>query len=81
MPTSTSPWRIVLASVMPIFAASPAPTAVASPVASASCANYPTRIGTKSQQAGEFCSHKPGYAAAYRHAGFKCKADGHLTYR
>jgi len=60
-----------------------APTAgVASaqgPVATASCVNASTPGGTKCLQPGEYCSHKAGYAAAYRRAGFKCKADGRLT--
>jgi hypothetical protein len=55
--------------------------ASAVPAASISCVNASTPGGTKCLAAGEFCSHKPGYAAAYRRAGFKCKANGHLTYR
>jgi hypothetical protein len=51
------------------------------PVATASCVNASTPGGTKCLAAGQFCSHKAGYAAAYAHAGFKCKANGHLTYR
>jgi hypothetical protein len=51
------------------------------PVASASCVNAYTPGGTRCLAAGQFCSHKAGYAAAYAHAGFKCKANGHLTYR
>jgi hypothetical protein len=51
------------------------------PVASASCVNASTPGGTKCLQAGEYCSHKAGYATAYAHAGFKCKANGRLTYR
>jgi hypothetical protein len=51
------------------------------PAASASCMNASTPGGTKCLQAGEYCSHKPGYAAAYARAGFRCKADGRLTYR
>ena len=54
--------------------------ATAEPVAHASCTNASTPGGTKCLAAGEFCSHRPGYAAAYRRAGFRCKADGHLTY-
>ena len=37
--------------------------------------------GVKCLAPGEYCSHKAGYAAAYRRAGFKCKANGRLTYR
>lgn len=29
---------------------------------------------------GEYCSHKPGYAAAYHRAGFRCNASGRLEY-
>jgi hypothetical protein len=58
-----------------------APAVPATPVAHASCVNARTPGGVKCLGAGEFCSHKPGYAAAYRRAGFKCKANGHLAYR
>lgn len=37
--------------------------------------------GVKCLGVGEFCSHKPGYASAYRKAGFKCKPNGRLAYR
>lgn len=50
------------------------------PVATISCVNAATPGGVKCLQAGEYCSHKPGYAAAYRKAGFRCKANGRLTY-
>lgn len=53
--------------------------AQASTTASASCVNASTPGGTKCLAPGEYCSHKPGYAAAYRRAGFKCKADGRLA--
>lgn len=59
----------------------PGPLASAQPTASASCVNASTPGGTRCLAAGQFCSHKPGYAAAYRHAGFRCKKNGHLTYR
>jgi hypothetical protein len=52
----------------------------AAPVATASCVNAQTPGGVKCLQAGEFCSHKPGYAAAYHRAGFTCKANGRLGY-
>jgi hypothetical protein len=51
------------------------------PVASVSCVNASTPGGVKCLGAGQFCSHKAGYAAAYARAGFRCKANGHLTYR
>jgi hypothetical protein len=55
--------------------------APAQPIAQASCTNAYTPGATKCLAAGEFCSHKPGYAAAYANAGFRCKRNGHLTYR
>jgi hypothetical protein len=51
---------------------------VANPVAHASCIDASTPGGTKCLQSGEYCSHKAGYAAAYRRAGYKCKANGRL---
>jgi hypothetical protein len=58
--------------------ASPAPAT--GPVATASCVNAQTPGGVKCLQAGEYCSHKPGYAAAYHRAGFTCKPNGRLGY-
>ena len=59
----------------------PIPVASASgPVAGSSCVNASTPGGTKCLGAGEFCSHKPGYATAYHRAGFTCKRNGHLGY-
>lgn len=37
--------------------------------------------GSKCLHSGEYCSHKRGYAAAYRHAGFRCDANGRLVER
>jgi hypothetical protein len=37
--------------------------------------------GVKCLDPGEYCSHKPGYAAAYRRAGFRCDAEGRLVER
>jgi hypothetical protein len=51
------------------------------PVASASCTNAPTPGGTKCLGPGEFCSHKAGYAAAYKKAGYRCNRKGRLEYR
>jgi hypothetical protein len=51
------------------------------PVASVSCANAKTPGGTKCLQPGEFCSHKSGYAAAYKKAGYRCNSKGRLEYR
>jgi len=70
----------VLAVAVPMASDSLA-TAAQPAIATASCTNASTPGGTKCLAAGEFCSHKPGYAAAYNRAGFKCKANGHLTYR
>ncbi len=37
--------------------------------------------GVKCLAPGEYCSHKPGYASAYKHAGFKCDREGRLESR
>jgi hypothetical protein len=37
--------------------------------------------GVKCLAPGEYCSHKPGYAKAYRRAGFRCSREGRLEYR
>jgi hypothetical protein len=37
--------------------------------------------GVKCLAPGEYCSHKPGYASAYRRAGFRCNRSGRLEYR
>lgn len=53
-------------------------------VASRSCGHgtpAQTPGGVKCLAAGEYCSHKPGYAAAYRRAGFRCNRSGRLEYR
>jgi hypothetical protein len=36
--------------------------------------------GVKCLGPDEYCSHKPGYAAAYHRAGFRCNASGRLEY-
>jgi hypothetical protein len=36
--------------------------------------------GVKCLAPGEYCSHKPGYAAAYRRAGYRCNSSGRLEY-
>jgi hypothetical protein len=55
-----------------------------SAVASKSC-GYGTPAqtpgGVKCLGPGEYCSHKPGYAAAYRRAGFRCNRSGRLEER
>lgn len=67
-------------------AAAKQPTAQASKYCSAAALargykNARTPGGVKCLHVGELCSHKPGYAAAYRKAGFKCKPNGRLAYR
>lgn len=37
--------------------------------------------GVKCLGPGEYCSHKPGYAAAYKKAGFRCDREGRLEER
>jgi hypothetical protein len=61
-----------------------APAAGASsggPIASASRTNARTPGGTKCLGPGEYCSHKRGYAAAYRKAGYRCNRSGRPEYR
>jgi hypothetical protein len=43
--------------------------------------NVRTPGGVKCLGVGEYCSHKPGYAAAYRKAGFRCNRSGRLEER
>jgi hypothetical protein len=50
----------------------------ANPTAVASCINARTPGGTKCLQSGEYCSHKSGYASAYRAAGYRCNSSGRL---
>jgi hypothetical protein len=64
--------------------ASPAPPHSATAMASKSCGYgmpAPTPGGVKCLGPGEYCSHKPGYAAAYRKAGFRCNRSGRLEER
>lgn len=37
--------------------------------------------GHKCLRVGQYCSHRPGYAKAYRRAGYRCKANGRLARR
>lgn len=64
--------------------ASPSAQPVAGAIASKSC-GYGTAAqtpgGVKCLGPGEYCSHKPGYAAAYRRAGFRCNRSGRLEER
>lgn len=43
--------------------------------------NVRTPGGVKCLGPGETCSHEPGYAAAYRRAGFRCNREGRLEDR
>lgn len=70
---------IGVAGVIPLAGTQAAAVAKTSnPAAHASCIDARTPGGVKCLQSGEFCSHKAGYAAAYRAAGYKCKANGRL---
>lgn len=71
---------IGVAAALPMFGA-PSATATSGPVATASCTNARTPGGVKCLGPGEFCSHKTGYAAAYRRAGYRCNRKGRLEYR
>jgi hypothetical protein len=67
---------IGVAGVIPLVGSQSA--AIAQPVAHASCLEARMPDGLKCLQSGEYCSHKPGYAADYRRAGFVCKGNGRL---
>jgi hypothetical protein len=71
---------LAIAALGILGAASPA-SAPAQPVANVSCTNAHTPGGTKCLAPGEFCSHKAGYAAAYKKAGYRCNRKGRLEYR
>ncbi len=43
--------------------------------------NARTPGGVKCLDVGEYCSHKPGYARAYKKAGFRCNRQGRLEER
>jgi hypothetical protein len=72
---------VVVVGVVGGRAATAGAVPVEQPIATVSCVNASTPGGTKCLAPGEYCSHKPGYAAAYRRAGFKCKRNGRLAYR
>jgi hypothetical protein len=71
---------IAAVAVAAAFAAPSGSALATGPVASASCVDAMTPGGSKCLQAGEYCSHKPGYAAAYHRAGYTCKRNGRLDY-
>jgi hypothetical protein len=54
------------------------PSATASSACSAGYVHAVLPDGSKCLRSGEYCSHKAGYAAAYRHAGFVCDREGRL---
>lgn len=59
------------------------PSSAIAPLVSAGCGYgtpHSTPGGVKCLGPGEYCSHKPGYAAAYHRAGFRCNASGRLEY-
>ena len=70
----------IAALAAPVLGTNPTAPAIAAPTASISCTNARTPGGIKCLQPGEYCSHKPGYAKAYRHAGFRCNRSGRLEY-
>ena len=57
------------------------PSATPSSACSAGYVHAVLPDGSKCLHSGEYCSHKPGYAAPYRQAGFKCDAEGRLVER
>jgi hypothetical protein len=68
-----------VAGVIPM--AVPQASALASPsnpTATASCSYARTPGGSKCLGSGEYCSHKAGYASAYRAAGYRCNSSGRL---
>lgn len=52
--------------------------AVVAPGTALACTKEHEPDGTKCLQAGEYCSHKSGYAAGYRKAGYYCASNGRL---
>jgi hypothetical protein len=79
-----------LLAALALIAAAPAASATADShatpvVAAKSCsAGYVHAIvpggAHKCLRAGQFCSHKRGYARVYHRAGYYCKRNGHLGY-
>lgn len=65
--------------------ASQGPDAPASSAIASKTCGYGTPAstpgGVKCLGPGEYCSHKPGYAKAYRKAGFRCNRGGRLEER
>jgi hypothetical protein len=57
------------------------PVATASHRCSSGYTHAITPGGPKCLHAGQFCSHAPGYAKAYREAGYRCKPNGRLVRR
>ena len=65
---------IAVGSVIPVVGTE----AVVAPSTALACTYEHEPDGTKCLQAGEYCSHKPGYAAGYHRAGYYCARDGRL---
>jgi hypothetical protein len=72
---------IVAAPAAAATAGSPAPQVVAAKSCSAGYVHAIVPGGAhKCLRAGQFCSHKRGYARVYHRAGYYCKSNGHLGY-
>lgn len=69
---------IAATTAVPIALPGPAAATSSGPGASISCVHAHTPGGVKCLQPGEYCSHKPGYASAYRRAGYRCNRSGRL---
>jgi hypothetical protein len=69
---------IAVAAAVPFAAPGSAGAVSAQSRVSISCVRAHTPGGVKCLQAGEYCSHKPGYARAYRRAGYRCNHSGRL---
>jgi hypothetical protein len=65
---------IGVASLVPFLASE----AVVAPSTAFACTTEHEPDGPKCLQAGEYCSHKSGYAAGYRRAGYYCASNGRL---
>lgn len=68
---------IALAGAVPFIGSG----AVVAPSTALACTTEHEPDGAKCLQAGEYCSHKSGYAAGYRRAGYYCASNGRLEDR
>jgi hypothetical protein len=74
-----------LIAAAPAASATAGSTATPQAVAAKSCSSgYVHAVvpggAHKCLRAGQFCSHRRGYARVYHRAGFYCKGNGHLGY-